>query len=105
MTTRSSWRLRAACAGMANERGSFDLFFEPEYEKEAKEICAGCEVRVDCLEFAMRGDGSAVPQAWDGILGGMNPAERTRAYRRWLHWSNKRERTAQAWRQWTDQSA
>lgn len=95
-----TWQERAACSGLAGERGSYDIFFEQEYEAEAKRICGTCTVRAECLHYAM-----SHPQVWDGVLGGMTPAERTRAYRRWLHWTKHRERTEEAWHQWNAEDA
>lgn len=46
-----SWQERANCQGVDPE-----LFF-PERgasTKEAKAICAGCEVKAECLDFALR---------------------------------------------------
>lgn len=103
MTT-TDWRSSAACKSMASELGTFDLFFEPEYEKQAKQICAECDVRMNCLEFAMRGE-QGLQQTWEGVFGGMNPKERVRAYRRWLHWTQTRERNEEQWQNWTRQDA
>jgi WhiB family transcriptional regulator, redox-sensing transcriptional regulator len=45
----TAWQDHAACKGltelMFGERGSS--------EREAKNVCAGCPVRVDCLEYAL----------------------------------------------------
>lgn len=46
-----SWQEKANCRGV-----NPDLFF-PERgasTKEAKAVCAGCEVKDECLEFALR---------------------------------------------------
>jgi WhiB family redox-sensing transcriptional regulator len=54
-----------------------DLFF-PERgasTKEAKEVCRGCEVRGDCLEYAL------VHGEKFGIWGGMSERERRRLRR------------------------
>lgn len=69
------WRTRAACRAEDPE-----LFFPlgsagPESERQsrqAKEVCARCMVRFDCLEFAV------VNGETEGIWGGMTPAERLR---------------------------
>lgn len=68
-----SWRQRAAC------HGDWDLFHSPERERAdvardrialAKAICAGCPVRWECLDDAVRND-----DQW-GIYGGLTPEER-----------------------------
>lgn len=71
------WKHKAACRTMGPE-----LFFGKVdegvtqrrlREKEAKRICAGCEVAMDCL---------MVGQNEEGIWGGMTDWERRRATRR-----------------------
>lgn len=62
------------------------LFFAPNYfekkqnklarEAEAKQICARCEVRSDCLEYALR------VRENHGIWGGLNEMERRVLLRR-----------------------
>lgn len=67
-----SWQSRANCMGVDP-----DLFF-PERgasTKEAKEVCRGCVVRDDCLEFALRNSEKF------GIWGGMSERERRRVRR------------------------
>jgi WhiB family redox-sensing transcriptional regulator len=66
------WQERANCLGVDP-----DLFF-PERgasTREAKGVCNGCEVRVDCLEYALR-NGEKF-----GIWGGMSERERRRIRR------------------------
>ena len=61
------WQERANCLGVDP-----DLFF-PERgasTREAKAVCRGCEVRVDCLEYALA-NGEKF-----GIWGGMSERER-----------------------------
>lgn len=74
------WQDLAACAGMDT-----DMFFPRENaggsrkgitgEKDrvsvAKQVCAGCPVRLECLEFAIDHD-------CYGIWGGMDARERGR---------------------------
>ncbi len=67
-----SWQSRANCMGVDP-----DLFF-PERgssTREAKEVCRGCVVRQDCLEFAIA-NGEKF-----GIWGGMSERERRRVRR------------------------
>ena len=67
-----SWQLQANCMGVDP-----DLFF-PERgasTREAKEVCRGCVVREDCLEYALA-NGEKF-----GIWGGMSERERRRVRR------------------------
>ena len=67
-----TWQDEANCLGVDP-----DLFF-PERgasTKEAKEVCRGCVVREDCLEFALS-NGEKF-----GIWGGMSERERRRIRR------------------------
>jgi WhiB family transcriptional regulator, redox-sensing transcriptional regulator len=64
------WRDRAACRGL-NVKG-VDPFF-PELgqgSKQAKAICAGCDVRDTCLAWALDND------VQFGIWGGLSTRER-----------------------------
>ena len=66
------WQERANCLGVDP-----DLFF-PERgasTKEAKGVCGGCEVKNECLEYALR-HGEKF-----GIWGGMSERERRRIRR------------------------
>ena len=66
--TDESWRLGALCAQI--DVG--DIFFPEhsgEHGREAKKICAACEVRDPCLEYAMH------RPEW-GIWGGKSANER-----------------------------
>ena len=66
------WHVRANCLGVDP-----DLFF-PERgasTKEAKSVCGGCEVKSECLEYALR-HGEKF-----GIWGGMSERERRRIRR------------------------
>ena len=68
-----SWQDEANCMGVDP-----DLFF-PERgasTREAKEVCRGCVVRVECLEYALA-NGEKF-----GIWGGMSERERRRIRRR-----------------------
>jgi WhiB family transcriptional regulator, redox-sensing transcriptional regulator len=68
-----SWRLDARCAEVDAE-----LFFpEPgEPAAPAKRICAGCPVRVECLDYAL-----AAREA-HGVFGGLSAQERLRLLRK-----------------------
>ena len=66
------WQERANCLGVDP-----DLFF-PERgasTREAKSVCRGCEVRVECLEYAL-----AQGEKF-GIWGGLSERERRRVRR------------------------
>jgi len=68
----NSWQAAANCLGVDP-----DLFF-PERgasTKEAKAVCQGCEVRGDCLEYAL------VNGEKFGIWGGLSERERRRIRR------------------------
>ena len=70
--TDDAWRLLANCLEQ-----NPDLFF-PERgasTKEAKAVCQGCEVRGDCLEYALA-NGEKF-----GIWGGLSDRERRRILR------------------------
>jgi WhiB family redox-sensing transcriptional regulator len=64
-----SWRLDALCAETDPEA------FFPEKggsTREAKRVCVGCEVRAECLEYALANDERF------GIWGGLSERERRR---------------------------
>ena len=68
-----TWQSRANCMGVDP-----DLFF-PERgasTREAKEVCRGCVVRADCLEYALA-NGEKF-----GIWGGLSERERRKIRRR-----------------------
>lgn len=66
------WVIHAACAGV-----NPDLFFPERGDstREAKAICRRCDVRKDCLDYAMR-NGERF-----GIWGGTSERERRRLRR------------------------
>jgi WhiB family transcriptional regulator, redox-sensing transcriptional regulator len=66
----TGWQERALCAQTDPEA------FFPEKggsTREAKKVCAACQVRVDCLEYALAHDERF------GIWGGLSERERRRA--------------------------
>ena len=72
-TVDRSWQRQANCMGVDP-----DLFF-PERgasTREAKEVCRGCVVRADCLEYALA-NGEKF-----GIWGGLSERERRKIRRR-----------------------
>jgi hypothetical protein len=66
--TVDDWQVRALCRGLKT-----DLFFEEEYEEDAKAICALCEVSVECLEHALK---EGLFDDYSGIYGGLTPRSR-----------------------------
>jgi WhiB family transcriptional regulator, redox-sensing transcriptional regulator len=75
-----SWTARAACKGL-----SLDLFFGPdgergprliEREAEARAVCAGCPVRLQCGNYAV-----GTPEKY-GVWGGFGEDERDAERRR-----------------------
>jgi len=67
-----TWRLRGACHGLD------PAIFFPDEEDEAeiaKEICAECDVRIACLEYAL------ASRERDGVWGGATERERRRIIR------------------------
>ena len=84
MSESNNWQDQANCLGVDP-----DLFF-PERgasTREAKEVCRGCVVRMDCLEYAL------VNGEKFGIWGGLSERERRRL-RRQRAQSNRRIATA-----------
>jgi WhiB family transcriptional regulator, redox-sensing transcriptional regulator len=72
-TEEQEWQERALCAQTDPEA------FFPEKggsTREAKRICQGCEVRAECLEYALAHDERF------GIWGGMSERERRRLKKR-----------------------
>jgi len=69
---RMAWRQRANCVGLDPE-----LFFpvRGSSTRDAKEVCRGCVVRGECLEYAV-----AARERF-GIWGGLSERERRRERR------------------------
>ncbi|HVR33886.1 MAG TPA: WhiB family transcriptional regulator [Acidimicrobiia bacterium] len=74
------WRDLAACSGFDPE-----LFFPAgetgpavEQIRQAKRVCAGCEVVEDCLSYAVE------TNQVSGVWGGLTEDERRPVRRRWL---------------------
>lgn len=72
LTEEYAWHQRANCTGVDPE-----LFFPQRggSTKEAKEVCRGCVVREECLEYAI-----SYGERF-GIWGGMSERERRRVRR------------------------
>ncbi len=63
----SRWFERAACAGVG-----WETFFDAPRPEPALELCRSCEVRGDCLRFAV---GAGLDS---GVWGGLTPERRRR---------------------------
>jgi len=92
----SNWRAASACLNTDP-----DVFFPvpvgtaaSKQTARALRICAGCQVRQECLDFAMQSGEK------DGIWGGTTPEERIRARR-----AHRRRAAAGAWQPMTAQEA
>jgi len=70
----TDWMTYANCAGV-----NPDLFFPARGEPvaEAKAVCAGCQVRHQCLTYAL------TTREKFGIWGGLSERERRRIRQRW----------------------
>lgn len=72
----NDWRARAACKGMdpehffSSDDDAANKHERAEREASAKAVCGRCEVRRDCLSYAI-----AAGERY-GIWGGMNAQER-----------------------------
>lgn len=80
-----SWRDLAACLGVDTE-----LFF-PKYESDeaaepAKEICGGCKVSAECLEYALR---MRPTDDAGGVWAGLTHRERMNLRKR--RWKERRD--------------
>jgi len=73
LQTPVEWFADAACRGEPT-----DVFFPTSdaQAQAAKQICAACPVREECLEFALES------RPADGVWGGLTPIERHRLIRR-----------------------
>jgi WhiB family redox-sensing transcriptional regulator len=88
------WKEKAACSGMDPAiffGGTIDDGGEvvrrphvASYERQAKLVCEGCPVRMECLWFAISG------REGFGIWGGATERERRRIVRTWGRNSNFR---------------
>jgi WhiB family redox-sensing transcriptional regulator len=87
----TEWRAAGACLS-----ADPDLFFPvatgiaaDREAARAQRVCAGCQVRQECLDFAMRNGET------HGIWGGTTPEERQRARRQ----HTRTRRTRPPWRE------
>ncbi len=85
----TEWRAAGACVS-ANPELFFPIATGAAALKEvarAQQVCAGCRVRQECLDFAMRSG------EMHGIWGGTTPEERLHARRQ----RNRGRRARPAW--------
>lgn len=71
MDVDENWEKRANCKG-----ADTNIFLDPSKEKEAKVFCNQCEVKDQCLAYALK-----YPKEIDGMYGGFSYLNRNRAYR------------------------
>jgi hypothetical protein len=66
----SHWRDRAACRGL-----TIDLFFpdNPNQTREARQVCADCPVRDNCLKLALEMEPG---EDRSGVFGATTPRQR-----------------------------
>lgn len=64
------WRLHAACRGKP-----IDLFYGQRWQSQAIDVCCGCPVRAECLEWAL------YERIDHGVLGGVSERGRRRLLR------------------------
>jgi WhiB family redox-sensing transcriptional regulator len=68
--THSSWIRHAACRQSETSSLFHDAMWDARFTQAAKDVCASCPARVDCLDYALRVEEPL------GIWGGLDPAER-----------------------------
>jgi len=62
------WMDRAACKGLTHKM--FPAFHnDKNYVKEAREICRGCPVREQCLDYALEFSAAEMHGVWAGMTG------------------------------------
>jgi WhiB family transcriptional regulator, redox-sensing transcriptional regulator len=73
------WTMRAKCRG-ASDRVFFPLGTPGKPAEDthlaAKQLCASCPVTAQCLQRAMRTEGSTAADYRFGVFGGLDPTER-----------------------------
>lgn len=76
-----SWTERAKCIGRWSEYDGSPDGLRGASSRRAKELCAGCPVRAECLEDALEAEGGIPFYFRDGVRGGLNAMERSRLSR------------------------
>jgi WhiB family transcriptional regulator, redox-sensing transcriptional regulator len=80
----TDWVVRGTCRTADPD----ELFVEGTAQNQAKAICSGCEVRTECLAFALDN------RIEHGVWGGMTERERRSVLRRWpavVSWRSRLE--------------
>ena len=86
-----SWVDRAACEGLGDQAFFDDIWpltddgeegFVPAAFKRARDVCAGCPVRVECFSDAMDLEDGAAQVMRHGLRGGVSPGQRYSIWRR-----------------------
>lgn len=80
-----TWAARAACADVAPD----ELFVRGAAQRQARAVCFGCEVRMECLADALSS------QVAFGVWGGLTERERRALLRRYPEVTD--------WSSWLDQ--
>ena len=65
----NEWRALANCKGV-NPAVFFPKAHDPSHARQARKICAACDVQAECLEFAL------VNRECFGIWGGLSERQR-----------------------------
>ena len=81
------WMDDMNCVGidMGYERGQDVSKFDGngEYLRQLKAVCGRCDVRTQCLEYAMKKE-TGVSSSWrSGIYGGLTPSQRAKLARQY----------------------
>ena len=63
-----TWFKQAAC------KGKTDLFYTPSLYREALQVCAQCEVKIVCLEYAIKFTAEEMKYN-ETVWGGKTPAD------------------------------
>lgn len=85
VTAKQTWRDSARCLRVDPE-----VFYPASWTSAegqlltqlAQRICGACPVRLQCLDAAITAEGGRSSDNRFGIIGGLTPLERLRAYRR-----------------------
>lgn len=83
------WEERSACLNLPNWQKELFFLHGKEAEREAKAICATCEVQEECLSFAIE------YRINHGVFGGLNEEERKKIIRRQYRQNETRRRPPQ----------
>ena len=69
LVRRPAWHQQAACRGIGAD--AFIIDRGAQYEDHARQLCAGCSVRHECLDTALANGDTTT-----GLWGGTTPTER-----------------------------